>query len=251
MDNWPLATMNGKNREATAKCQIQADLCFKPLKEEDAAAMGINLYFNPYKFICAQIPGVGLDETFVFNGVNEANADLRLRIIGIVSYLRESLARVRYLQNNVMGEAKELYPNFYKDYYPKLANLEAGFAKHYQAVEEAIQKSGEDEFVGAFIHSFASGELVAVIKSYLKEWGRLKKSGAIEVSHELSERHTENLSGETIFQVMSLPVQWCKQIHEMAKNLAKLIVKTDAGRKGVVDLVKFAGNILNVLDLAR
>lgn len=233
--------------KSKAKCQTQADICFKPLSEEEATEMGINLYFNPYRFVCAQIPGVGLDETFIFDGVNNANQDVRLQIIDILSYLREYLARIRYLQNQVLTQAKEIHPNFYKDYHSKLANVEAAFGKHCEAVEAAMKNSGDDGFFGQFVHSFAEEELPSLIKSYLKEFGRLK-NGANEVSHELSEEHLERLNGETIFQVMMSPLQWCKKIGEMTMNLAKSVKTFPEFRKDMVHLLKFAGNISNIVD---
>ena len=230
--------------QSRPKCRTQRDLCFRPISETEIKSPVFPLYFHPHKFFCAQIPGVGLDETHLFDGIEKSNEDVRLFILDILSFAREYANSINILRTQVITLAKDDFPILARDYLSSLDAVQTSLAGYLERIEGILKNPKAPDFIPSIVVAITNCREMR--KTFNSCYEQLEKvdGPAKEASIKFSPEFSEVLDGKTIYQTMSSVATFALGLGDLSKGLAKTLPKVDY-KKEIMMLLAFSQTVEN------
>lgn len=233
--------------QSRPKCKTQKDLCFRSIPAAEIEKPVFPLYFHPHKFFCAQVPGVGLEETYLFDSIDKSNEDVRLFIIDILSYVREYTSAIEILRTQVIPPTKDEFPVLSKDYLASLDSVQNALMTYLAGLEAVLKAPTQPDFISNCVRAVTSWREVKQALGVYQEQLTKVDGVAKDLSIKLSPEYNDVLYGKTIYQIMTSVSTWCQEIGDMAKGLAKTLPKVDY-KKEIMMLLAFSQHADNATE---
>jgi hypothetical protein len=203
--------------------RTQAELCFKPLSADDIAHPVFPLFVHPYKFWCAQIPGLQPSEAPVFDIVDPENPRFGLYAIDLISFERQFLQRFDVVVNQIFPLMADA-PSYNQDFAQTASLLSCSHRNYLKGLLNATQ-AGPD-FTAKFIAALLNAANIA--KKTHAEYDKLLETAdgfLKELSFRFFTQFSTKLGGQTISQVMQSPASWGVYLSKFAMGLVTVLPK--------------------------
>jgi hypothetical protein len=210
---------------AVYPCALHRDLCYRPLSQDDIAHPIFPLHCHPNVFLVAQIPGLRPDDHRLIAWIDPRNPKGWICLLDIVSYERILLASLEFLRTQVIPRAKESFPVLDEQYMLTLTFLCMCHRKWLNNLETILESQDRDR-IGEIITALTQdGDVVAATKEYARQL-ELGRATLVDASIKYTPLFQSKLKGETIHQVMTLPLRWRAEVTQTSKGLASALLGT-------------------------
>jgi hypothetical protein len=222
-------------------CALHRDLCYRALSPADIAHPVFPLHCHPHAFLAAQIPGLRADDHRMLAWVDPRNPKGWISLLDLVGYERTLLKSLEFLRTQVIPHAKESFPVLDEQYMLTLTFLCMCHRKWLNNLETILESRDRERIGDVVVALTKDGDVAPATREYARQLD-LGRAALVDASIKYSPLFQAKLRGETIHQVMLLPLQWRAHMAQALKGLAAALVGAQAAKSKSL-LVKWISTV--------
>ncbi|KAK8834157.1 hypothetical protein M9Y10_039355 [Tritrichomonas musculus] len=227
-------------------CTLYSDICYKKDFDQELNEKPFQLFINPKKFYCSQIPGLRTDEKLIID--NLANfPEIFCIIIEIVTYQKMYSQHLSFLFSEITKIVNDnaKHSSLIKTFIPKFWMI----CEKHQDLYKEIDQIASSQSSENIIQNFASLMLkqVAFISQMNEYNSELKKNEnyLIDISLENSSKVALVIGNETIIQKLKSSNKWLLFYIHSIKRMSDLFPKDSANNRRLSEISKAFQCFLN------